>query len=631
MRMDTQYNKHVGLISVAMAITLATVLYTWILPIRWVTPDEGAHMMSAWRIHYGEVPLVDYRSRQPLYTYIHALSQLFFGNTLLAGRIVSLLSTLFVGFLIFLIGRAIQGEVVGAVAIILFLFSPLTIEYATIVQTQPVVMVFTCAAVLILLSRHRWRFVLSGALLACAFYVRESSIAVAIAAIAWIFFMRGGGRALLRQGLPFMAGFAGVVLVVILYYSQWLSASDLWNSSINPLRLGIDAIHKLVPFASSENETQLVQVDALGRGMDPEDKTLGRPSSLANLILGAQFICFILIAAAGTIILRLHGRTRENDEPKFWFLLFWLAWLAILYGYYFMARGFFPGYLREFEPALSIVAATGLTEAVHRIGIKRAFVLLLPALALVLIPLPITTGKLPFWVEEFTLAVCSGFAVIILLCVGKVPWRKALLPLTVSVVILGLLFILRRVGSPMAELPFEGLFLTGTILAAIGGILLHWSGVENIGSRLLLGATAFGLTLSVVGVAQKGGLDFRGPWPVTVVITIAEMIEENTEPDDEIMSGGIVWSYLADRYPYMKHNHPLGFHKLDTDSEKADDFYRYYLANPPAIVVLDGWTEKIWYKSTSLKAALENDYLPLGEVGSTGDVAVMLHRSKGKR
>ena len=183
MIMDTRDNKHAGLISVAVAITLAAVFYAWILPIRWVTPDEGAHMMDAWRIHYGEVPLVDYDSRQPLYCYIHALSQLFFGNTLLAGRMVSLVSSLIVGILVFLIGRTIKGGVVGAVAAILFLFSPLTLEYATVVQTQPVVMVFSCAAVFILLSRSGWWFVISGALLACAFYIRESSIAVALAAL----------------------------------------------------------------------------------------------------------------------------------------------------------------------------------------------------------------------------------------------------------------------------------------------------------------------------------------------------------------------------------------------------------------------------------------------------------------
>lgn len=626
--MDTHFDKHTGLIAVVVAIVIAALLYSWILPNHWVTPDEGAHMMSAWRIHYGEVPLVDYGARQPLYCYTHALSQLFFGNTLIAGRMVSLLSTLFAGFLIFLIGKTVQGGVVGAVAAILFLFSPLTLEYATVVQTQPLVLVFSCAAVLVLLSRGGWWLVLSGALAACAFYVRESSLAVAFAALVWIFFMRGGGRSLLRQGLPFMAGFAGVVLIVMLFYTQWLSASDIWHSNINPLRIGINAFHKLVSFASPESETRVVLVDALEREAEAENKMIGRPASFANLLLAAQFICFILIAAVGTLILRLRDRNIEGDGSKFRFLLFWLAWLSILYGYWFAARGFFPGYLREFEPALAILAATGLTEAVHRIGIRRILVLSLPILMLVLVPLPVTTGKLPFWVEKFTLAVCSGFAVVMLLCVGEVSWRKARLPLVVTVVILGVLFYLRRVGHPLAELPFEELLLTGAVLATIAGMLLRWSGVKDTGPRLLLGATAFGLAMSVIGVAEKGGLDFRGPWPVPVVKTVAEMIEENTEPGDEIMSGGVVWSYLADRYPYMQQNHPLGFYKFDTDSQEVDIFYRYYLENPPAIVVLDGMTEKTWYKNTRLKAAVENDYLPLVGAGSTGDVVVMIHRSK---
>jgi hypothetical protein len=417
-------------------------------------------------------------------------------------------------------------------------------------------------------------------------------------------------------------------MLVILFYSQWLSASEIWYSSINPLRIGINAIHKLVAFASTESETRVVLVEALERGGQAENKMPGRPASFANLLLAAQFICFTIVAAAGTLISGLRDRNREGDESKFWFLLFWLTWISILYGYWFMARGFFPGYLREFEPVLAILAATGLTEAVRRVGIKRIFLLSLPVLMLVLVPLPVTAGKLPFWVEKFTLVVCTGFAVVMLLCIGEVSWRKVRLPLVATIVILGVLFYLRRVGSPLADQPFEVLLLMAVILVSIAGMLLRWSGVKNIGPRLLLGATASGLAMSVVGVAEKGGLDLNAFSPAPVVIKIAQIIKENTDPDDEIMSGGIVWSYLADRYPYMKQNHPLGFYRLEVDSEKTDDFYHYYLENPPAIVVLDSMMEKTWFKSTRLKAAIEHDYLPLVEAGSSGDVVVMIHRSR---
>ena len=627
--MDAYQEKQGGLVPVFVVAVIAALLYSWIMTQRWVTPDEGAHMMSAWRIHYGEVPLVDYGSRQPLYTYIHAFSQLFFGNTLFAGRIISLFSTLFAGLLIFLIGRTVQGEVVGTVAATLFLFSPLTLEFATVVQTQPVVILFECAAVLILLTRERGGWLaLAGALLACAFYVRESSMAVVLAALLWLFFMRGGSRALLRQGIPFIAGYVAVALVVILFYSQWLSVSELWHSPINPLQLGVEAILKFLPSASAGNGIETVSAGAL-EGMEMvEDKTAGRPPSVTYLLLGAQFISMILVAAAGAVILRLRSRKREGDESKFWFLLFWLFLLAALYSYQFKSRGFFPGYLREFEPALAILAAIGLTGAVYKIGVSRARVLLLPVIAIVLIPLAVVTGQLPFWVEDFTLAVCSGFAVLMLLCVGDLPWRKALLPLAVAGVILGILFILRRTGGPMAEATFAGLFLAGVILVVVAGMLLRWSGVENIGSRLLLGATAFGLSLSIIGVAEKGGFDFHGPWPIPVVIQVAQVIEENTEPDDEVMSGGVIWSYLADRYPYMKQDHPLGFYNIKINSAESEKFYQNYLIKPPAIVVLDGQTQKTWYKSSRLKAAVENDYIPLLEVGAKSAVVVLIHRSK---
>ena len=628
-KMVTYREKQVGLIPVIVVIVIAAMLYSWIMPQRWVTPDEGAHMMSAWRIHYGEIPLADYVSRQPLYTYTHALSQLFFDNTLFAGRIVSLISTLVAGLLIFLIGRTIQGEVVGTVAAILFLFSPLTLEFATVVQTQPLAILFVCAAVLILLNREGgWWLALAGALLACAFYVRESSVAVVLAGLLWLFFMRGDSRSLLRQVIPLIAGYFGVALAVILLYSQWLSVSEIWHSPVNPLHLGDKAILALLSFVSTDTGIGVVPAAPPEVTAGLEDRTLGRPPSWSKLLLGAQFISMILVAAAGALILRLCRQKREGDESKFWFLLFWLFLLVALYTYQFKSRGFFPGYLREFEPPLAILAAIGLTGAVHRIGVRRALALLLPALVLVLIPLAVVTGQLPFWVDDFTLAVCSGFAVLMLLCIGEVPWRKALLPLAGAGVILGILFILRRVGSPMAEVSFAGLFFTGAILVVIAGILLRWSGVENIGSRLLMGATAFGLALSIIGVAEKGGFGFLGPWPIPVVLRVVEVIEENTEPGDEVMSGGVIWSYLADRYPYMKLNHPLGFYRIKVDSEEADKFYQNYLENPPAIVVLDGLTERSWYKSTRLKAAVENDYVPLLEAGASSDVVILIHRSK---
>ena len=469
---------------------------------------------------------------------------------------------------------------------------------------------------------------LAGALLACAFYVRESSMAVVLAALLWLFFMRGGSRSLLRQGIPFIAGYIAVALAVILLYSQWLSVSELWHSQINPLHLGVEAIHKFLPSDSTDSGIATVTAGAL-EGTDVlEDKTVGRPPSVAYLLLGAQFISMILIAAAGAVILRFRSRKREGDESKFWFLLFWLFLLAALYSYQFKSRGFFPGYLREFEPALAILAAIGLTGAVYKLGVSRARALLLPALVIVLIPLAVVTGQLPFWVEDFTLTVCSGFAVLMLFCVGELPWRKALLPLAVAGVILGILFILRRTGSPMAEASFAGLFLTGVILVVVAGMLLRWSGVENIGSRLLLGATAFGLSLSIIGIAEKGGFAFQGPWPIPVVMQAVEVIKENTKPDDEVMSGGVIWSYLADRYPFMKQDHPLSFNNIKKDSEEAEMFYQNYLINPPAMVVLDGQTRRTWYKSSRLKAAVENDYIPLLKAGAKNDVVVLIHRSK---
>jgi len=54
----------VALISVALRL--------WLLDQRWVNPDEGAHLMDAVLANEGKIPLVDFESRQPVYTYMIA-------------------------------------------------------------------------------------------------------------------------------------------------------------------------------------------------------------------------------------------------------------------------------------------------------------------------------------------------------------------------------------------------------------------------------------------------------------------------------------------------------------------------------------------------------------------------------
>ncbi len=598
------------------AFVLAGAVYAWMLPVRWVTPDEGAHMMSAWRILSGEVPLADYGARQPLYCYIHAFSQLFFGNTLFAGRIVSLLATLAAGWLILLIGRAIRTPAEGVVASVFFLFSPLTIEYAAVVQTQPVVILFSCAAVLILLTRRGWRLAPAGAFLGCAYYVRESSMALLLAAIVWIVLFRGGRSAIRREVVPLLAGFAAVVFLVVLFYLRFLDAGQIWMSRINPLRLGVDAILALTGNAEG------AFAPAAGGGVE---KTLGRPPSVGYLLVGMRFISFTIIAAAGTVAAKIATMRERRIDAGFWFPVCWIGALILLYGYWFAKRGFFPGYMREFEPPLALLAAIGLTEAVHVVRARRRD---LPFLVLlVLAPVAIHQGLFPVWVEEFTLALCAGFGALIVLSAGRVPLKRGVLPLVGGGLFVIVVFFLRRSGAPLAGAP-DGLLAVVALVALLAAAaLLKASGVTERPARLLLGATCFAAALTATGVARLGGLDFHGPWPVPLTRHVAKLIDEKSAPNDEILSGGVIWSYLADRRPFMGINHPLSFFDLEVDDPETDQFYAAYLQRPPAMVVLDGCTEAAWFKSTKLKGAVERDYDLLFEGVGKDTVKVLIRRS----
>ena len=41
----------------------------WLLDKRWITPDEGAHLMDAVLALDGKIPEIDFASRQPFYVY----------------------------------------------------------------------------------------------------------------------------------------------------------------------------------------------------------------------------------------------------------------------------------------------------------------------------------------------------------------------------------------------------------------------------------------------------------------------------------------------------------------------------------------------------------------------------------
>ena len=59
-----------------------------LIHLRWINPDEGAHLMDGRFILQGLTPYVDYNARMPFYIYLIALFLKLFGLGFSAGRLL---------------------------------------------------------------------------------------------------------------------------------------------------------------------------------------------------------------------------------------------------------------------------------------------------------------------------------------------------------------------------------------------------------------------------------------------------------------------------------------------------------------------------------------------------------------
>ena len=83
-------------------LILGLVIRLGLLSLRWINPDEGAHLLDARLLLEGQMPVTDFGSRQPLYVLIIALFLKLFGLSHWAGRLMPLLSSLGVGWLLYI-------------------------------------------------------------------------------------------------------------------------------------------------------------------------------------------------------------------------------------------------------------------------------------------------------------------------------------------------------------------------------------------------------------------------------------------------------------------------------------------------------------------------------------------------
>jgi len=211
-----------------LVLTLGLVSFAvrfWLLEKHWINPDEGAHLMDAVLALDGNIPMIDYSSRQPLYTYSLAGLLHIFGLHYVSGRLLPFLCSVMAGVTVFFLGKVLFDEKTAILASVIYFFLPLEFMNSLIVKTEPLSILLTCLSILAIAlalqkGNNHW-MVLSGIVAACCFYVRQSAIIIPLVALIFFGFnlSRESAHDRIRPLLLFFSGyFAGVLVITGLYF-----------------------------------------------------------------------------------------------------------------------------------------------------------------------------------------------------------------------------------------------------------------------------------------------------------------------------------------------------------------------------------------------------------------------------
>jgi len=581
-----------------MVFLVSLVLRLWLLDKRWINPDEGAHLMDAALVFDGKVPFRDFSSRQPIYTYLIAAIFNLFGPTLEVGRALMLVCSMLTGIFVFLIARTLFEIKVAVLATVTYWMLPLEVFNSPIVKTEPMVMLLTSASFFAVVryccvERLGW-LIASGVLAALAFYVRQS--ALIIPAVVAIFIPLQAGwrwRVAAKRYVAFAVGYLCVAAILILYFSTEMGLETVLSRGLNPLAFLFHSLSRSTGLMESAANAELVAASS----WDLYYKYV-RDSIFMHvfLLVGAG----VAVAMAGySMLLARTSEEQRRTGIAYALLYLWIAFMLIAYAYYFASRGFFIDYSREFLPPLSILFAAGLIRllpALNREWMTEALIIgvIEGGVAIFLIK--------PHYEHFFSMGQYAEIGValtaIIYVSIHPLPKLRRLVLLAMLVVLFIVVIVSRR--------PPLNYFLMGTIPSAVMIVVFYisvaagWAGTTRdwfshylrfIGVSVLVGSLIVSASYSSLLLSVR----FDSIWSPEAVHAAAEYLRKNTVFGDEVLSGAVIWELEASLRPYQSISHPLGFMN-HIRREQLGWIEAGFVANPPKIIVLDGYTEKTYFR-----------------------------------
>lgn len=608
---------------VVAVLLAALVLRLVLIQYRWVNPDEGAHLMDGLLASRGLIPGGDFGARQPLYVYVIALFVRVFGADYQWVRLFPVLATVGTGWFVYLIGRDLFDHETGVVAAILHLFLPFSVFLSLNTKTQMLTVFLSSAALYCVVKATRqddagangalWSLVGAGALLALAYYVRQSSLAVLGTAFLVLFYLhRTEPRRLLRRTGYIVMGFSLVCVLCIgifLMLGESSLGELLRRGDLNPLwfvvstlRTSVETIGVRLSPGASMNALASVSGVAVDYGLAAASQTVGDQTlatAVGNIVDSVRLNGLLIVGAALSVF-GLHqaaaGRSSERLGRLQIVLPFsWLLGVGLAYAYWTLQRGYFQAYFLEFLPPLSILTAAAATDNLRRIRGRPAdakdlglIIILLAVFALIH-----AFAKTPMLSRSLYVTLTATMLAVFYL-VTKADFRRWIraLAIVAGLTVAGVL-----VGPPLSGI-VAGLFylvlgvcVFGVLLTATppnSGRLVHRGSAFVIYSLLVSS-----LVLTLVVSAARVNSTYLTSWSPDTVKQVAEFIRQTTPSRAEVLSGAVIWEFQADRRPYRNVSHPLSFRRGVFRGQRAKMREALAVA-PPEVIVLDGYTEQTY-------------------------------------
>lgn len=628
-----------GLAFFALLLIAFFVFGMWYRHVRWINPDEGAHLMDAVLILRGLVPSVDFESRQPLYVLILAASLELFGAKLAAGRLVPLLATLVGAVVVFGIGARLRDLTTGVVAGTLYLVLPYSILFGTVVKTEPVVNVFTGMGVLLAwisldtkTSTGRYSLLAaSGAMMAFAYYIRESALAATVATgLCLLLLNRRTFRELAQRVAAYLAGYAVVVAAALAYYGSRAPLTAFSARDLNPLAWVWASIGDRLRASADVLQPDLVEQGAALATTSFRDQQWS--STSFEIIRSVQLHWILIVGGAVTLLvicLPSVWQRYEGGRHTVGLILLgtWTLVLTLAYTIHVRGHAWYPAYTREFYVPLAPVAAFGLTAAYRELaGALRSWGC--AALILGFVSCQVTLWVLaPTRQGTFYLALAAyAVAVWVIARAGpgaprdSVPRAGVRLGQALTAGLLA--YATMRLAAQ--ALGGSGLAPGLAIVGGLGGATAVWWATHRHLAERRLGVAAFGVVsvtaLTLLSAGQLTRLDwlsFHNPWSPSTLRSTVEDIRRLSGPNDTLLSGGVIWSVESGRGVYANISHPLAL-RVGTTREVIDGIEHGLRDAPPKLVILDGYTERTFGAVTpTLYQVLAEDYELVGQhIGS---------------